>query len=559
MTRARFVLAFALTALLFSAGIAWAENEGQADLDKAADLQLKVESMTDLEKVIDLAESAISKGLDDDNKKFATQLLSSTLYERAVRLSSAIFDVNKIFVRKQPHERWPLVRDLAVKDLEKLVKLDEKQPAAHILLARLYALPGGDPKKALAAAEKAVETVTDDENQKALALVVRGSLQTEPEKQAADYDAAVKASPDSVDARRARGMYHLLKKDFDKASDDLAKVLEKNPDDVDVIAELAESLTNEKKFDEALKLIQRIIDANPKIAAGYNARARIKVLQGDEAGGLEDLNKAIEVQPEDVASLLLRARYYYGKKEIDKAKADVDAALKLRPGLVAGLLMQTELAAQQGKYEEAIENMRMMSAADPNNPLYKLQMAQLYSADKRPRQAIKVADELVENEEARASALRIRGDAYLSIGKHAEAVADLEAALKADPKNSGVLNNLAWVLATSPDDNVRNGKRAIELATKACEETEFKRPHIISTLAAAYAEAGDFDNAVKYSTQAVEMSETEEENKPDEEVQSQLKKELEGYKAKKPFRERQETEEKKPAGDKKPPRQDLEI
>ena len=93
----------------------------------------------------------------------------------------------------------------------------------------------------------------------------------------------------------------------------------------------------------------------------------------------------------------------------------------------------------------------------------------------------------------------------MSLGKQAEAIADYEAALKLEPKNSGVLNNLAWVLATSPDDKLRNGKRAIELAKQACEVTEYKQAHILSTLAAGYAETGDFDTAINWSKKAVEL------------------------------------------------------
>jgi len=52
-------------------------------------------------------------------------------------------------------------------------------------------------------------------------------------------------------------------------------------------------------------------------------------------------------------------------------------------------------------------------------------------------------------------------------------------------QNTGVLNNFAWVLATSPNDEVRSGKRSDELASKACEVTKYEQPHILSTLAAA--------------------------------------------------------------------------
>ena len=96
---------------------------------------------------------------------------------------------------------------------------------------------------------------------------------------------------------------------------------------------------------------------------------------------------------------------------------------------------------------------------------------------------------------------------------------------------------LAWVLATSPDDGVRNAKRSIELATKACELTEYKQAHILSTLASGYAESGDWETAIKWSTKAVEAGHD------NEETEDQLKKELESYKEKKPWREKQEVEE----------------
>ena len=126
----------------------------------------------------------------------------------------------------------------------------------------------------------------------------------------------------------------------------------------------------------------------------------------------------------------------------------------------------------------------------------------------------------------------------MSIGKHQKAVEDFNRALELESDNHGLLNNLAWVLATSPDDKLRDGERALELATKACEMTEFKMPHILSTLASAYAETGDFETAIKWSKKAVELEKGD--------TRKQLMEELEYYNQKKPWRERQEAEEKKP-------------
>ena len=102
------------------------------------------------------------------------------------------------------------------------------------------------------------------------------------------------------------------------------------------------------------------------------------------------------------------------------------------------------------------------------------------------------------------------------------------------------IRDSAWVLATSPDESVRDGERAVELATKAAELTEFELPHILSTLASGYAEMGDFEKAREWAEKAVNLSEDEEQKKG-------LNEELERYKLDKPWREDQlkELEEKR--------------
>ena len=101
-------------------------------------------------------------------------------------------------------------------------------------------------------------------------------------------------------------------------------------------------------------------------------------------------------------------------------------------------------------------------------------MAAIYLADKRPRKAIEVYTRLADDEDARAFALRGRGDARLAIGEHAAAIADYEEALKLDVQDAAVLNNLAWVLATSPDEDVRDGQKSVELATALAKKPNGK-------------------------------------------------------------------------------------
>ena len=70
------------------------------------------------------------------------------------------------------------------------------------------------------------------------------------------------------------------------------------------------------------------------------------------------------------------------------------------------------------------------------------------------------------------------------------------------------LNNLAWILATSPDDGLRNGTEAVRLAERACELTHYDEPLFIGTLAAAYAESGRFPEAVTTAEKAEQLATT---------------------------------------------------
>ncbi len=123
-------------------------------------------------------------------------------------------------------------------------------------------------------------------------------------------------------------------------------------------------------------------------------------------------------------------------------------------------------------------------------------------------------------------------DAQVAMGRTKEATQSYEEGIKADPKWAQLYNTAAWLLATSWDDSARNGKRAVELATKACELAEWKEPNYLDTLAAAFAEAGQFEEAVKWQKKAIELSQG-----LDAAIREQLQAHLKLYEARKPYHE----------------------
>src|SRR5262249_36518141 len=83
--------------------------------------------------------------------------------------------------------------------------------------------------------------------------------------------------------------------------------------------------------------------------------------------------------------------------------------------------------------------------------------------------------------------------------------------LRLDPKDADAYSSLAWLLATCPDQKYRDGARAAEHATQACELTSWKAPYFLATFAVACAEIGSFDEAIKWQKKALESSSYERE------------------------------------------------
>jgi Tfp pilus assembly protein PilF len=247
-------------------------------------------------------------------------------------------------------------------------------------------------------------------------------------------------------------------------------------------------------------------------------------------------------------------------KKPDKALEDIDAAIKLQPNLAQSHLMRAEVLAATNRLDLAISELEGLLKASPGNVALLNRLGSFYLVAGRPRKAIETATQIISKDSDNYPAIRFRADAYLNIGKHAEAIADFERALALKKDDESLLNNFAWVLATSPDEKLRDGPKALKFATKAAEATKFETPHVLSTLAAAYAETGDFENAAKWSQKAVELSQKdvdaaqkaaqaakEEDDRKRLQAETaktqadhdQLKKELDSYHQHKPVRERQ--------------------
>jgi tetratricopeptide (TPR) repeat protein len=520
-------------------------SAGQAKLDEAVETALEPQDLNDLGRAIRLCQESLELGLDEENTVFANQLMASTLMRRATIIGERVRTID--LGNPELQRQFPRLRQAVLLDLDRALQIDDSLAEAHLLAAQLGTMPGGDVKQAAEHLEKAITLSAERPLVKAQALAVRAKLQEDPEKRSADYDAAVELAGSDVEVRLARAEFRLGQADWEAALEDLNAALEEEPDRAEIHQLRGLALGGLGKLDDALASLDAAIRLDADSALNYVHRARVYLLKGKFQQAIEDLDKSLSMNPANLGAYLLRATVHHQLDQDEQALRDVERVLQIRPGLPEAQRMQASLWAASGKINQAVERFKQLLDDSPEDVELLSQLGLLYGMKKEIDESVATFNKAIEVAPKNADLYQNRADVLLSAGRQAEALKDYNKTLELAPDQTRVLNNLAWLLATSPHDELRDGSRALDMATKACELTQYKEAHIVSTLAAAYAEMGNFDKAIEWSKKAIELS--------SDKLAGQLTKELDSYEAKQPWREIQ-GDEASPAEDDTPVPQD---
>ncbi|MBP89313.1 MAG: hypothetical protein CMJ64_21800 [Planctomycetaceae bacterium] len=149
------------------------------------------------------------------------------------------------------------------------------------------------------------------------------------------------------------------------------------------------------------------------------------------------------------------------------------------------------------------------------------------------RKAVQEIEGVVEQMQADMDASQQQMEEYqaaVANGDYATAMEAVEERLAISPEDAASHNNKAWLLATCPVDEFRDGKLAVEHATRACELTGWSNSSFIDTLAAAHAESGDFEAAAECQQKAIDSD-------PEGFYQEEFRERLALYQSGMPYRE----------------------
>jgi tetratricopeptide (TPR) repeat protein len=234
-------------------------------------------------------------------------------------------------------------------------------------------------------------------------------------------------------------------------------------------------------------------------AAGLVAAVVCPVLTGQQLGYWKDdetlFRHTLKVTENNCTIQYDLGVVLLGKGQVDEARALFQEAIRIKPDYSDAYANLGLIFLRQGRNNQAAAQFQEALRFKPDHPdarynlgVALLNLGQTDSAIAQFQEALRLKPDDADTQQMLVKALYLKNKLD---------------ALSSDP---GVLNNLAWGLATSPDAKVRNGRRAVQLAGRACELTHYQETMMVGTLAAACAEAGQFDDATDLAQKAMALA-----------------------------------------------------
>jgi tetratricopeptide (TPR) repeat protein len=282
------------------------------------------------------------------------------------------------------------------------------------------------------------------------------------------YDAEIRQSPRAARSYVQRGLAWFDRGEYDRAVADFTVAARLNPSLADAYAGRAAAWEARGEPEIALADLTEVVRLRPWDFKAFLDRGIAWERAGESDRAVSDFNESIRREPNNAWAFLNRGNVRRARKDLDRAIADYDQALKLDPRSSWALINRGLAWAARKDFDKAVADEDRAAQLDSKN----------------------------------AYAYHNRAVFLGSLGRYRQAADDFETALRLDPRLQAARAGLALLLASCPDEKLRDGRRAVELAGEAYRSTNPEEPSFGSALAAAYAEAGDFPRAVTLQERA---------------------------------------------------------
>lgn len=265
-----------------------------------------------------------------------------------------------------------------------------------------------------------------------------------------------------------------------------------------------DALYKSKDYDNAIKIFSDLMkeDSIHK-SFYYSCRGQAYHKKGEFDKAIEDLTAAIRINPQLYLSYVARGDVFYSKQIYKSALIDYDAAIRLNPKRSVSYFNRGLIKNALGQYNGAIDDYTKAIKQQPKYVDAYVARGSAYYALGSRRNAISDYSTALEYAPRHYGALQNRGLIYRNSGSYRLAIEDFSRLIKYEPDNPNGYYILASELASCPQNNIRDGKRAVEVAKMGCELSKWKIPSYYVVLAIAYAESGDFDLAIEWESKAL--------------------------------------------------------
>jgi tetratricopeptide (TPR) repeat protein len=247
--------------------------------------------------------------------------------------------------------------------------------------------------------------------------------------------------------------------------------LERNPNSWLAHNDLGTYLLDAGELDAALPHFQKALAINPNLAGAHHNIAAVLAQKGRVDEAIAEYRKALAIEPDFAKAQINFGAALMQKGEVDEAIAHFQKGLALSPHMANGHNSLAIALARKGRLTEAIAEFQKTLENEP------------------------------ETEEVRKNL----GLAFAQNGQASQAITQFQRVLEINPNNIEACDHLAWLLATASEASLRDGGRAVALARHALELAGGDNPNVLRTLAAAYAETGDYKEAASAAGRAREF------------------------------------------------------